>query len=114
MKSYLLLLLCLFSGLSEPAISYAASSRLPVILVPEQAFRATSALFDAEIVCLDRAGKPVFKDAIHRMQQTAPSAINRAQAAFPVVCYVFDCLFLDGRPIVEEPLERRRVWAAWT
>jgi bifunctional non-homologous end joining protein LigD len=26
------------------------------------------------------------------------------------VCYVFDCLYLDGRPIVNEPLSRRREW----
>jgi ATP-dependent DNA ligase len=26
------------------------------------------------------------------------------------VCYVFDCLYLDGRPIVNEPLTRRREW----
>ena len=26
------------------------------------------------------------------------------------MCYVFDCLYLDGRPIVQEPLERRREW----
>src|ERR1043165_3431742 len=28
----------------------------------------------------------------------------------PAVCYVFDCLYLDGRPIVNEPLARRREW----
>jgi ATP-dependent DNA ligase len=26
------------------------------------------------------------------------------------VCYVFDCLYLDGRAIVNEPLTRRREW----
>lgn len=88
------------------------TARFPELLVPEQAFRATSALFDAEIVCLDEAGKPVFKHAISRLQQSSESAIKRAQAAFPAVCYVFDCLFLDGRPIVQEPLERRRAWIA--
>lgn len=88
------------------------TARFPELLVPEQAFRATSALFDAEIVCLDRAGKPVFRNVIRRLQQTSASAIKRAQATYPAVCYVFDCLFLDGRPIVQEPLERRRVWTA--
>jgi ATP-dependent DNA ligase len=28
----------------------------------------------------------------------------------PACCYVFDCLYLDGRPIVNEPLTRRREW----
>ena len=26
------------------------------------------------------------------------------------MCYVFDCLYLDGRAIVNEPLTRRREW----
>lgn len=86
------------------------TNRFPELLIPEHAFRATSALFDAEIVCLDSAGKPVFKNVIHRMQQTSEGAIERAKAKYPAVCYVFDCLYLDGRPIVNEPLVRRRQW----
>lgn len=88
------------------------TARFPELLVPEQAFRATTALFDAEIVCLDAAGKPVFKNVIHRMQQTAEGSIERARAKYPAVCYVFDCLYLDGRPIMNEPLVRRRTWMA--
>lgn len=86
--------------------------RFPELLVPEQAFRASTALFDAEIVCLDEKGKPVFKHVIHRMQQTSEGSIERARAKYPAVCYVFDCLYLDGRSIINEPLVRRRVWMA--
>lgn len=82
----------------------------PELLIPEQAFRASCALFDGEIVCLDDAGKSVFKHVIHRIQQATESAINRALAKYPAVCYIFDCLYLDGRPIVNEPLVRRREW----
>jgi DNA ligase D-like protein (predicted ligase)/DNA ligase D-like protein (predicted 3'-phosphoesterase) len=82
----------------------------PELLIPDQAFRATSALFDAEIVCLDDAGKPVFQNVIHRIQQRTKGAIERARTRYPAVCYVFDCLYLDGRPIVNEPLVRRRAW----
>lgn len=88
------------------------TNRFPELLIPEEAFRATTALFDAEIVCLDNAGKPVFKNVIHRMQQTAEGSIERARAKYPAVCYVFDCLYLDGRPIMNEPLIRRRTWLA--
>src|ERR1051325_6347087 len=80
------------------------------LLVPEQAFRATSGLFDAEIVCLEADGKPNFRKVIHRMQQKSEAAIERAKAKHPAVCYVFDCLYLDGRAIVNEPLTRRREW----
>jgi DNA ligase D-like protein (predicted ligase) len=86
--------------------------KFPELLIPEEAFRATSALFDAEIVCLDEEGKPIFKNAIHRLQQSSDGAIQRAKAKYPVVCYVFDCLYLDGRSIINEPLVRRRTWMA--
>ncbi len=86
------------------------TSRFPELLIPDEAFSATSALFDAEIVCLDESGKPIFKNVIHRMQQTNSGAIERAKTKYPCVCYVFDCLYLDGRPIINEPLVRRRQW----
>jgi DNA ligase D-like protein (predicted ligase) len=84
--------------------------QFPELLIPEQALRATAGLFDGEIVCLDDAGKPVFKNVIHRMQQNTDSSIERARAKYPAVCYIFDCLYLDGRPILNETLERRRAW----
>ena len=86
------------------------TKQFPELQIPEQAFRATSAVFDGEIVCLDAEGKPDFGKVIHRMQQTTEGGIERAKANHPAVCYLFDCLYLDGRPIVNEPLMRRREW----
>ena len=86
------------------------TEQFPELLIPEQAFRATSALFDGEIVCLEADGKPNFRNVIHRMQQKTEGGIERARAKHAAVCYVFDCLYLDGRPIVNEPLTRRREW----
>ncbi len=86
------------------------TKQFPELLIPEQAFRATSGLFDGEIVCLDGDGKPNFKNVINRMQQNTEGGIERAKAKHPAVCYVFDCLYLDGRAIVSEPLSRRREW----
>ncbi len=88
------------------------SEKFPELCIPDHAFRATSGLFDAEIVCLDDDGRPVFRNAIHRIQQTTEGGVNRAREKFPAVCYVFDCLYLDGRPVVQEPLIRRRAWMA--
>ena len=84
--------------------------QFPELRVPEQAFRATSGLFDGEIVCLEPDGRPNFRDVIKRMQQTSDSGIERARASHPAVCYLFDCLYLDGRAIINEPLLRRREW----
>ncbi|HVV71452.1 MAG TPA: non-homologous end-joining DNA ligase, partial [Verrucomicrobiae bacterium] len=88
--------------------------QFPELLSADSAFRATSALFDGEIVCLDSAGKPVFSDVISRMQQRSAGAVDRLRARHPAVCYLFDCLYLDGRAIVNEPLSRRREWLADT
>jgi DNA ligase D-like protein (predicted ligase)/DNA ligase D-like protein (predicted polymerase)/DNA ligase D-like protein (predicted 3'-phosphoesterase) len=86
------------------------TKQFPELLNAEQAFRATSGLFDGEIVCLEADGKPNFRNVIHRMQQTSESGIARSQSKHPAVCYLFDCLYLDGRGIVNEPLVRRREW----
>src|SRR5262249_9825824 len=88
------------------------TKQFPELLIAEQAFRATSALFDGEIVCLDADGRPNFRNVIQRMQQTSEGGIERSRAKHPAVCYLFDCLYLDGRPIMNEPLSRRREWLA--
>jgi bifunctional non-homologous end joining protein LigD len=86
------------------------TKHFPELLIPERVFRATSAVFDGEIVCLEADGRPNFTNVIHRIQQKTEGAIERARARHPAVCYLFDCLYLDGRPIVNEPLTRRREW----
>lgn len=84
--------------------------QFPELLNAEQVLRGTAGLFDGEIVCLEADGKPSFQKVIQRMQQRSDGAIERAQAKSPAVFYAFDCLYLDGRPIVQEPLARRREW----
>jgi bifunctional non-homologous end joining protein LigD len=88
------------------------TAQFPELVCQELAFRATSGLFDGEIVCLEGDGKPNFRNVIHRMQQNGEGVIERARAKHPAVCYLFDCLYLDGRPIVSERLARRREWLA--
>ncbi len=84
----------------------------PELSAPDQAFRASCALFDGEIVCLLEDGRPSFGNTIKRLQQTSDAGIARARAKNPAVCYVFDCLYLDGRSLLHEPLVRRREWMA--
>ena len=86
------------------------SSKFPELLNAEKSFRGTCGLFDGEIVCLDEKGRPVFKDVIHRMQRSSEGDIQRAMKKYPVFCYLFDLLYLDGRAVVNEPLLRRREW----
>jgi len=86
------------------------TDRFPELLAADKAFRATCAVFDCEIVSLDAEGKPVFKKVINRLMTRGESTIAKLSRSSPVNCYVFDCLYLDGRPLVNEPLTKRREW----
>jgi DNA ligase D-like protein (predicted ligase)/DNA ligase D-like protein (predicted polymerase)/DNA ligase D-like protein (predicted 3'-phosphoesterase) len=86
------------------------TSLFPELQIPDQAFRAACGLFDVEIVCLNDKGQPVFEDVLHRLQHRNEASVARARSKHPAVCYVFDCLYVDGRPIVNESLARRRAW----
>ena len=91
---------------SQRDLTYA----FPELRVPESSFRATAALFDGEIVCLDEEGRPIFQNVMRRIQQSTEGSVERARKRHPAVRYLFDCLYLDGRQITREPLERRRAW----
>lgn len=102
-------------ALNDGALTIRSRSQRDITrLFPElsitENFGASCALFDGEIVCLDDVGRPIFEHALWRLHPATESAIERARRTHPAVCYLFDCLYLDGRPIVQEPLERRREW----
>ncbi len=84
--------------------------KFPELLQADTAFRATCGLFDAEIVCLDKTGKPDFKKVIHRLMSSGDHVIQKLSKTSPVYCYIFDCLYLDGRSLVNEPLLKRKEW----
>jgi bifunctional non-homologous end joining protein LigD len=84
------------------------TEQFPELVLPD-AFRTVSAVLDGEIVCLDPAGVPDFGAVLTRVQRGSGRA-GKASRKSPAVCYVFDALYLDGRPITAEPLWRRRQW----
>ena len=65
-------------------------------------------IFDCEIVCLDSEGRPDFKKVIGRMHSQKIARIQQAEKRNPAFCYLFDVLYLDGRSMMQEPLEVRR------
>lgn len=85
------------------------TDRFPELQTPE-GLRATCGLFDAEIVYLDEEGKPEFQKIINRLKTSSSDAIKRRSKTQPAHAYFFDCLYLDGRPLVDEPLSRRYQW----
>ena len=80
----------------------------PDLVAAAADLHTTSACLDGEIICPDAAGQPVLGHVLSRVQTTTPLGIARAQQRHPVICYLFDCLYLDGRPLLDEPLEQRR------
>lgn len=86
------------------------TQQFPELVSSLSYLKASNAVLDAEIVRLDEVGRPVFKQVISRLHQSHAGKIERLSKAAPVVCYLFDALYLDGRSITQEPLARRRAW----
>lgn len=86
------------------------TQKFPELLQADKAFRATCGLFDAEIVCLDQTGKPDFKKVIHRLMSSGDNTIQKLSKTSPAYCYIFDCLYLDGRSLINETLLKRKEW----
>ncbi len=84
------------------------TDQFPELNVPEHAFRINNAIFDSEIVCLDLEGKADFKKVITRLMSKKNFDVNAKRN--PAYCYLFDCLYLDGRSLMNDPLDRRRWW----
>lgn len=84
------------------------TEQFPELNVPESAFRINNAIFDAEIVCLDGEGKANFKKVIKRLM--SKKNFDHESRRTPAYCYLFDCLYLDGRSLMNDPQDRRRWW----
>ena len=68
---------------------------------------ALDAIVDGEVVTFDK-GRPSFEKLQSRINLQGIDAIERAMKSIPVSFIVFDLLYLDGRSLVREPVERRR------
>lgn len=72
-------------------------------LEPPTWVAAEQAIVDGEVIALDDAGEPDFA-----LLQTRIKGRGRGGVATAFVYEVFDLMFLDGRSLLEEPLEVRR------
>ena len=66
------------------------------------------AVLDAEIVALNKAGRPDFGLLQPRMHLTKPREISAAAERTPVHLMVFDLLWLDGKSLEDLSYEQRR------
>src|SRR3954471_22712011 len=72
-------------------------------LAPPTWLEARSAVVDGEVIALDERGEPDFA-----LLQARIKGRGAATGANPFVYEVFDLLHLDGRSLIDEPLEGRR------
>ncbi|HXG52178.1 MAG TPA: ATP-dependent DNA ligase [candidate division Zixibacteria bacterium] len=79
---------------------------LPDIVEVAGAMRAGSCILDAEVVALGRNGRPLaFQELMRRFRRV--HGIERSAAEVPLGLYAFDCLLLDGEPLIDRPYAER-------
>jgi bifunctional non-homologous end joining protein LigD len=71
---------------------------------------AETAIFDGEIVCLDKQGIPIFANVIGRMHTKNKSQCEAASKSNPATLYLFDLPYLDGKSCINLPIESRKEW----
>jgi DNA ligase-1 len=68
--------------------------------------RAESFILDAEVVATGGDGRPFpFQELMRRFRRVHD--IETAAGEIPVSLYLFDCLYLDGRSLIDEPYQSR-------
>jgi bifunctional non-homologous end joining protein LigD len=78
------------------------------VLVPElKRQRASGLILDGEIIATDEKGKQCFQ-CLQDYLKSAGRSERAADGAFPLIYYVFDILYLDGRDLRGVPLRHRK------
>jgi bifunctional non-homologous end joining protein LigD len=79
-----------------------AETYFPRLLTPASWIDARQAIVDGEVVAVDEDGRPDFSLLQERI------TTFRGGRAVPLVYQAFDLLYLDGRSLVDVPLEQRK------
>jgi DNA ligase-1 len=79
---------------------------LPDIVEIAGGLRADSFILDGEVVALGAGGKPLpFQELMRRFRRI--HAVERAVGEIPLSLHLFDCLFVDGASLIDEPYRER-------
>ncbi len=80
-----------------------------VVEIARREFSEPPFILDAEVVALDASGRPLpFQELMRRFRRV--HGVEALARDMPLALFFFDCLVAGGRPLVDEPAERR--WAA--
>ncbi|MCZ2403791.1 ATP-dependent DNA ligase [Paenarthrobacter sp. Z7-10] len=86
----------------------AAYPELAVLAEAAAAGGTTRAVFDGEIVALNKSGRPDFRLLQSRMKLTKPAEVEAAQKSAPVALMVFDLLEHNGHSLLRRSFQDRR------
>ena len=85
------------------------TASLPEIVeIVRSEIEAESAILDGEVVAVDRDGRPLaFQELMRRFRRV--HEVEASAREVPLALYLFDCLLIDGRSLIDDPYEAR--WA---
>jgi DNA ligase-1 len=79
---------------------------VPEVVEAARTLAAREAILDGEVIALRSDGTPqAFQTTMQRFGRKLD--VDRMRAELPLVPFFFDCLYLDGQPLIDEPQVRR-------
>jgi len=77
-----------------------------IVAIAQHELRADSLILDAEVVATGSDGRPFpFQELMRRFRRV--HGIEAAAGEIPLSLYLFDCLYLNGQSLIDEPYEAR-------
>ncbi len=77
-----------------------------IVEIARDNLQGDSLILDAEVVATGSDGRPFpFQELMRRFRRV--HGIETAAGEIPLSLYLFDCLYLDGRSLIDEPYEAR-------
>jgi DNA ligase 1 len=77
-----------------------------IVAIARDELRGNSFILDAEVVAVGKDGRPFpFQELMRRFKRI--HGVESAATEIPLSLHLFDCLFLDGRSLIDEPYEER-------
>jgi DNA ligase-1 len=82
------------------------TASIPEIVTLTRDLPASELILDGEVIALDASGAPrPFQMTMKRFGRT--KGIDALKSELPLTLFAFDCLFVDGTSLLDEPLSRR-------
>src|SRR5215475_4282916 len=87
-------------------LSEVTSSLPEIVEIAREDLQGNSFILDAEVVAVGKDGRPFpFQELMRRFKRV--HGIESAASEIPLSLHLFDCLFFDGRSLIDEPYEAR-------